>query len=186
MEYKCNVCGNVFDDALGTCPACGSVVLNSAAQNDSAPQYQASEAQNEPQQQPNYQYGEQPNYQQSYQGQPNYQQPYQGQPNYQQPYQGQPNYQQPPYQGNPQGGYGYKDPNAKSKIAAGILGILLGAFGVHNFYLGYTGKAIAQLLITLLSCFTLCWVSEIWGLIEGIMILTGSIAVDATGRPLSD
>ena len=28
------------------------------------------------------------------------------------------------------------DPNAKSKIAAGLLGIFLGAFGVHNFYLG--------------------------------------------------
>ncbi len=32
----------------------------------------------------------------------------------------------------------------KSKIVAGILGILLGAFGVHNFYLGYTGKAVAR------------------------------------------
>ena len=30
-------------------------------------------------------------------------------------------------------------PGAKSKIAAGLLGILLGGFGVHNFYLGYTG-----------------------------------------------
>ena len=36
-------------------------------------------------------------------------------------------------------------PTAKSKIAAGILGILLGCFGVHNFYLGYTGKAVGQL-----------------------------------------
>lgn len=33
----------------------------------------------------------------------------------------------------------------KSKIAAGLLGIFLGCFGVHNFYLGYTGKAVAQL-----------------------------------------
>ena len=28
----------------------------------------------------------------------------------------------------------------KSKIAAGILGILLGSLGIHNFYLGYTSK----------------------------------------------
>ena len=35
---------------------------------------------------------------------------------------------------------------AKSKIAAGLLGIFLGTFGVHNFYLGNTGKAVAQLL----------------------------------------
>ena len=76
--------------------------------------------------------------------------------------------------------------NAKSKMAAGLLGIFLGAFGVHNFYLGYTGKAIAQLLITVLSCFTLYVVSEIWGLIEGIMILTCKINVDGKGNPLKD
>jgi len=75
---------------------------------------------------------------------------------------------------------------SKSKIAAGLLGIFLGAFGVHNFYLGNTGKAVAQLLISVLSCFTLAIVSEIWGLIEGIMILTGSINTDAQGNPLSD
>lgn len=78
------------------------------------------------------------------------------------------------------------NPNAKSKIAAGLLGIFLGAFGVHNFYLGFTGKAIAQLLISLLSCGFLAFVSSIWGLIEGILILTGSINVDADGNPLKD
>lgn len=74
----------------------------------------------------------------------------------------------------------------KSKVAAGVLGILLGFLGVHNFYLGYTGKAIAQLLITLLSCFILSWASWIWGLVEGILILTGSMAVDGQGVPLKD
>lgn len=74
----------------------------------------------------------------------------------------------------------------KSKIAAGLLGIFLGAFGVHNFYLGYTGKAIAQLLISLLSCGFLAVVSEIWGLVEGIQILTGSIDTDANGNKLGD
>ena len=78
------------------------------------------------------------------------------------------------------------DPNAKSKIAAGLLGIFLGAFGVHNFYLGYTGKAIAQLLITILSCGVLSFVSGVWGLIEGILILTGSISVDGNGNELRD
>lgn len=61
------------------------------------------------------------------------------------------------------------------KILAGLMGIFFGAFGVHNFIYGYTGKGIAQVLITVLSCFLLSWVSSIWGLIEGIMILTGSI-----------
>lgn len=74
----------------------------------------------------------------------------------------------------------------KSKLAAGLLGILLGSFGVHNFYLGNTGKAVAQLLITLLTCGLGSVVSGIWGLIEGIMILAGSINTDAKGMPLVD
>ncbi len=78
------------------------------------------------------------------------------------------------------------NPQAKSKMAAGLLGIFLGAFGVHNFYLGYTGKAVAQLLITILSCGFLAFASSIWGLIEGILILTGSISVDGNGVPLRD
>ena len=78
------------------------------------------------------------------------------------------------------------NPNAKSKIAAGLLGIFLGCFGVHNFYLGFTGKAIAQLLITILSCGMLSFASAIWGLIEGILILTGSMNTDAQGNPLKD
>ena len=78
------------------------------------------------------------------------------------------------------------DSNAKSKIAAGLLGIFLGSLGIHNFYLGFTGKAIAQLLISILSCGFLSFISAIWGLIEGILILTGSINTDANGNPLSD
>lgn len=74
--------------------------------------------------------------------------------------------------------------NAKSKVAAGLLGIFLGSFGVHNFYLGYTGKAIAQLLITILTCGLGAIISSIWGLIEGILILTGSINKDANGNEL--
>lgn len=74
----------------------------------------------------------------------------------------------------------------KSKIAAGLLGIFLGSLGIHNFYLGYTGKAVAQLLITLLSCGIGATVTSIWGLVEGILILTGSIKTDAKGMPLTD
>ena len=74
----------------------------------------------------------------------------------------------------------------KSKIAAGLLGIFLGSLGVHNFYLGYTGKAVAQLLISILSCGILSAVSGLWGLIEGILILTGEISTDADGITLRD
>lgn len=82
--------------------------------------------------------------------------------------------------------YSYAPSQQKSKIAAGILGIFLGVFGVHNFYLGRVGRGVAQLLLTLLSCFLLSPVSEIWGLIEGILILTGNISTDGKGIPLKD
>lgn len=80
----------------------------------------------------------------------------------------------------------------KSKVAAGLLGIFLGSFGVHNFYLGYTGKAVTQLVLgvlgILLSCivigFFMVAAAGIWGLVEGIMILCGSIKTDAKGIPL--
>ena len=73
----------------------------------------------------------------------------------------------------------------KSKVAAGILGILLGALGVHNFYLGYTGKGVAQLLISVLSFGLLSPVSAIWGLVEGIICLTSDTKTDASGNLLS-
>ena len=76
--------------------------------------------------------------------------------------------------------------NPKSKIAAGLFGIFLGALGVHNFYLGFTGKAVAQLLITVLSCGILGFVSAIWGLIEGIIILSSNDYKDADGNSLKD
>jgi len=69
----------------------------------------------------------------------------------------------------------------KSKLVAGLLGILLGGLGVHNFYLGFTGKGVAQILLSF--CFG---VGYIWGLIEGIMILLGKIDKDAKGIPLKD
>ena len=78
------------------------------------------------------------------------------------------------------------DSNAKSRLVAGLLGIFLGSLGIHNFYLGNKDKAMAQLLISVLSCFTLAVVSEIWGLIEGILILCGNINVDGSDNPLKD
>lgn len=73
---------------------------------------------------------------------------------------------------------------SKSKIAAGLFGIFLGGLGIHNFYLGYTNKAIAQLLLSFVSCGMLAWASSVWGLIEGILIISGEISKDAQGNPL--
>ena len=70
----------------------------------------------------------------------------------------------------------------KSKMAAGLLGLFLGAWGIHNFYLGNTGRGIAQIIVTIVTC----GVGGLWGVTEGILILTGSINTDADGNPLED
>jgi TM2 domain-containing membrane protein YozV len=60
------------------------------------------------------------------------------------------------------------------KIAAGICGILLGAFGIHKFVLGYTQEGLIMLLVTLLTCGFGGFVMGVIGLIEGIIYLTKS------------
>jgi len=88
-------------------------------------------------------------------------------------------------------GYGVPSPVArKSRLAAGLLGIFLGHLGVHRFYLGYTTIGVVQLLMTLVFSWVTCGITflaaAVWGVIEGIMILTGAIACDALGNPLGD
>ncbi len=75
-----------------------------------------------------------------------------------------------------------KDPNAKSKLVAGLLGIFIGSIGIHRFYLGYIGIGIAQIVVT----FATCGIGSLWGFIEGILILTGNINTDSDGRPLTE
>lgn len=57
------------------------------------------------------------------------------------------------------------------KLAAGLLAILLGPFGIHKFILGYTSEGIIWLVISLCTCGT---VTGVLGLIEGIIYLTKS------------
>lgn len=72
----------------------------------------------------------------------------------------------------------------KSKVTAGLLGIFLGGVGAHNFYLGYTGKAIAQIVISVVTCGIGAIAVAIWALVEAIMIFTGKISTEANGLPL--
>ena len=68
--------------------------------------------------------------------------------------------------------------DASKKIAAGICGILIGAFGVHKFILGYTTEGVIMLLVSLVAGIFTCGLSAgvmaIIGLIEGIIYLTKS------------
>ncbi len=70
----------------------------------------------------------------------------------------------------------------KSRIAAGILGVILGSIGIHNFYLGNNSRGVLQIVLTAVTC----GAAGLWGFIEGIMILCGSIKTDANGVPLKD
>ncbi|WP_294303558.1 TM2 domain-containing protein [uncultured Chryseobacterium sp.] len=70
-----------------------------------------------------------------------------------------------------QGNYNYNQGvpyKSEKKVAAGILAILLGGFGVHKFYLGYTKAGIIQILLSFLC------IGGLIGLIEGIIYLTKS------------
>ena len=74
-------------------------------------------------------------------------------------------------------------PGAEKKLVAGLLAILLGGFGVHKFYLGYTKEAVIHLVISLVTCTSVGW---LLGIIEGVIYLTKSdeefVATYITGR----
>ncbi len=81
----------------------------------------------------------------------------------------------------------------RNKILAGLLALFFGALGIHNFYLGFTGKAIAQVLLTCLG-----WIlfglgplaAIVWSIVEGVQILTSDYGTpahrDARGVELVD
>jgi TM2 domain-containing membrane protein YozV len=71
---------------------------------------------------------------------------------------------------------------SKSRTAYVLLGLFLGGLGIHNFYAGYAGRGIAQLLITLFGgwmCFP--WIAVmVWVLVE-----VCSVTHDAQGNQFS-
>lgn len=74
---------------------------------------------------------------------------------------------------------GTATPGSKSKVAAGLFGILLGGLGIHKFYLGFTGPGLVFLLTNTVG-FAVTWlflfipniVLGIIALVEGIIYLT--------------
>lgn len=82
---------------------------------------------------------------------------------------------------------GYKQ---KSRLAAGILGMLAGTLGLHNFYLGSTQRGLTQLLLATLGAAVSFGLSTIivmvWGISEGVKILEHKINTDGNGIALKD
>lgn len=69
-------------------------------------------------------------------------------------------------------------PSPKSRTLAGFLQILFP--GAGRFYLGYHAIGTLQLLTT--PC--LCLFGWFWSILDGLLILAGSVERDGLGRPL--
>ncbi len=69
----------------------------------------------------------------------------------------------------------------KTRIAYLLLGIFLGAWGIHDFYAGYTQRGIIKVIIAVLGC--CLWggtVSWIWAIVD-----VCTIREDVNGRPFA-
>lgn len=71
------------------------------------------------------------------------------------------------------------DKDAKSKLIAGLLQILL-PFGIGRFYLKYTSMAVAQLILTFFG------IGALWTFIDGIYILLDGVKKDGEGKDLKN
>ncbi len=56
----------------------------------------------------------------------------------------------------------------KKRVVYVLLAVFLGYFGIHNFYAGYTGRAIAQLILGLTVIGLV--VTGPWSLIEALVV----------------
>lgn len=80
----------------------------------------------------------------------------------------------------------------KSKVVAAVLCFFLGAFGIHRFYLGKTGSAVAMLILNIVGWLTVgifvgiffLAIVGVWDVVDFFRILFNSL-VDAEGRKLS-
>lgn len=66
--------------------------------------------------------------------------------------------------------YGNQNYRSDKKIAAGLLGILLGAFGANKFFLGNINEGLIQIVLNIVTC----GLASVIPFIEGIIYLTMS------------
>ena len=70
----------------------------------------------------------------------------------------------------------------KSRTAYVLLGIFLGMLGIHNFYAGYGGKGVAQLLLTILTGWLIVPLLAVW---IWVIVEICTVSVDAQGNAFS-
>ena len=80
----------------------------------------------------------------------------------------------PPMPYGPGGQYPMAPYSGKEKLPAGLFAILLGALGIHHFYLGKTGWGVAFLLFTVLTCGYGGLITGPISLIQGILYLSAN------------
>ena len=51
---------------------------------------------------------------------------------------------------------------SKPRVAYILLGLFLGCLGIHNFFAGFAGKGVAQLLITILTGWLIVPLVAVW------------------------
>jgi TM2 domain-containing membrane protein YozV len=74
------------------------------------------------------------------------------------------------------GGSGVVQMSGKNRVTFVLLGLFLGGLGIHNFYAGYVGRGITQLLITVCTFWLIfpIFVVGLWALIEICTVTTDS------------
>lgn len=167
----CKLCGKAMDDNYALCPYCGTSPDAVPEQKNEQATEQASQPNFNPNQQINYQYAQQ--------------NPYGNVPPRQQ--------SAPPRRANieqkpeiPE--YTPAPRPQRSAYVAAFLAIILGMFGVHNFYLDRKSKAIVQLIIGACGAFLTFGIAtaamEVWAVIDAVKLLKGEINTDGTGAPI--
>ena len=71
---------------------------------------------------------------------------------------------------------------SKSRTAYVLLGLFLGGLGIHNFYAGYAGRGVAQLLITMFAG----WMGFPWiAVMVWVLVEICTVTHDAQGNQFS-
>jgi TM2 domain-containing membrane protein YozV len=81
---------------------------------------------------------------------------------------------EPGYQSQAMAAQNWRALGADKKVAAGVLGILIGGLGIHKFVLGYKTEGLIMLLVTVLTCGAGGIIFGPIGLVEGILYLVKS------------